>query len=87
MKNNFGLGALIGLIFPLIAYLLTNYTDLQTSFFVDKPIAIYVMAAVVNLGIFRFAYRAGKDSFAKGVLLMTFVSMLLMLFGTGIKVL
>lgn len=86
MKNSLPLGLLIGLFFPLIAYLLTKYTEVQTSYFVDKPIAIYVMAAVVNIGIFRFSYRAGKDRFAKGVLIITFIAMLLLVFGTGLKV-
>lgn len=86
MKNSLALGALIGIIFPLIAYVLTTYTNIQSAFFMEKPIAIYVMAAVVNLGIFRFSYRAGKDAFAKGVLLITFVAMLVLIFSTGLKV-
>lgn len=86
MKNSLPLGVLIGVIFPLIAYFLTEHTSLQTSFFLEKPIAIYVMAAVVNLGIFRFSYRAGKDAFARGILLITFIAMLFLIFGTGLKV-
>lgn len=86
MKNSLSLGLLAGVIFPLVAYFLTEFTELQRSFFLDKPIAIYVIAAVINLGIFRFTYRAGKDAFAKGVLLTTFVAMLVLIFGIGLKV-
>ncbi|MCI0921865.1 hypothetical protein [Sphingobacterium rhinopitheci] len=86
MKNSLPLGVLIGLFFPLVAYLLTVYTEVQAAYFVEKPIAIYVMAAVINLGIFRFSYRAGKDVFAKGILMITFLAMLFLVFGTGLKV-
>jgi len=86
MKNSLPLGILIGVVFPCIAYAITTYTSLQTTYFLEKPIAIYVMAAVVNLGIFRFSYRAGKDAFAKGVLLATFIAMLVLIYGTGLKI-
>lgn len=86
MKNSLFIGAAIGIVFPVFAYIFTVYTDLQTSFFSDKPIAIYVIAAVINLVIFRFSYRAGNDSFAKGVLLTTFLAMLVLVFGTGLKI-
>lgn len=86
MKNSLPIGLLLGVIFPFIAYILTKHTNLQTSFFLEKPIALYVIAAFINLIIFRFAYRAGKNAFAKGVLMMTFVAMILLIFGTGLKI-
>lgn len=86
MKNNFWSGVLIGLIPPLIAFLLTNYTTLQTYYFLEKSIAIYVIAAVINLLIMRFAFRGGKDNLAKGILLITFIAMLLLVYATGLKV-
>lgn len=86
MKNNFWSGVLIGSIAPLVSFLLTNYTKLQTYFFFEKPIAIYVIAAVINLLIMRFAYRGGKDNLAKGMLLITFIAMLVLVYTTGLKV-
>lgn len=86
MKNSLLVGVVVGVVFPVLAYVLTTYTAIQASFFSDKPIAIYVIAAVINLIIFRFSYRAGKDVFAKGVLLTTFLSMLVLVFTTGLKI-
>lgn len=82
IKNSLVVGTLLGVVFPVIAFFVTNYTDLQTAFFSDKPIAIYVIAAVINIIIFRFSYRAGKDEFAKGVLLATFLAMIVFIFGS-----
>lgn len=86
MKNSLLMGVLLGAIVPILAFVLTRYTGLQSSFFSDKPIAIYVIAAVINLMLFRFSYRAGKDVFARGVLLITFVAMIVLIFGTKLTV-
>lgn len=86
MKDSLLLGIAAGIILPLTAFLLQMYTNLQESLFVDKPIALYVIAAAINLIIVRFTYRAGKESFAKGIILITFIAMLVLIFGTKIKV-
>lgn len=86
MKDSFWKGSLAGIILPLLAYILTLYTPVQSSFFADKPIALYVIAAMVNLIIVRFSFRAGKESFAKGIVLITFVAMLLLLVVSRFKV-
>ena len=85
-KKSFLLGSLLGVIAPILAYLLIGYTSIQQSLFSDKPIALYVIAAVINVVIFRFAYRAGQESFAKGILLITFIAMLSLIFLTKLKV-
>ena len=79
-------GALVGLVTPVLAYIISNYTTLQQSLFSDKPIAFYVIAAVINLVIVRFTFRAGQDKFAKGIVLITFLSMLVLIFATKLKV-
>lgn len=86
MKDSFWFGGLTAVIAPILAYLLSNYTSLQTSFFADKPIAIYVIAALVNLITVRFTYRAGKESFAKGMIFVTFVAMLVLIVTTKMKI-
>lgn len=88
MKNNnsLPLGILVGAVFPFIAYLLTKYSNLQATFLPGKPLAVYVIAAVLNLIIFRFAYRSGKDIFAKGVLLTTFLAMVILIYVVKLKV-
>lgn len=86
LKNSFVVGFFFGLIFPLIAYFLTAYTELQQHIFSNKPIAIYIIAALVNLIFLRFSYRFGKDAFAKGMVLATFLAMLALIFGTDLKI-
>ncbi|NGF57581.1 hypothetical protein G5B00_13765 [Parapedobacter sp. SGR-10] len=86
MKNNFIVGVLLGSVFPVLAYLLTTYTELQKTFFEQKPITIYVLAAVVNLIAVRFIYRSGRENTAKGIVLVTFLAMVLMVFVLRIKV-
>lgn len=85
-KKDFILGMVIGVIAPLASYLLTQYTSLQRDYFVEKPIAIYVLAAAINLIVVRFAYRAGKESLAKGVMLLTFLAMVVLIWLTKLKV-
>lgn len=86
MKDSFWLGILVGMLAPILAYVLSDHTDIQISYFVDKPIAIYVIAALINLIVVRFTYRAGKESFAKGMVFITFVAMLILIIATKLKV-
>lgn len=85
-KKDFILGMVIGVIAPLASYLLTQYTSLQQDYFAEKPIAIHVLAAAINLIVVRFAYRAGKESLAKGVMLLTFLAMVVLIWLTKLKV-
>lgn len=86
MKDNFILGVLAGSVFPALAYLLTNFSDLQANLFPDKPIGFYVIAALFNLVAVRFLYRGGYQKLAKGMVLATFAGMLLLVFLLRIKI-
>ncbi|NGM61063.1 hypothetical protein G5B30_03930 [Sphingobacterium sp. SGG-5] len=86
MKNSFLLGVLIGAIFPLLAYGLTTFTELQKVVFAQKPIALYVIAAVINLVAVRFIYRSGRENTGKGIILITFLAMVVMVLALKIKV-
>ncbi len=86
MKNSFIAGILLGTVFPVLAYVLTTFTELQKSFFAQKPIAIYVLAAVVNLIAVRFIYRSGREATAKGIVLVTFLAMVFMIVVLKVKV-
>lgn len=79
-------GVIIGFIAPLFAYLVTVYTDFQQIYFAEKPIAFYVIAAMINLIIVRFTFRAGNSATAKGIVLITFIAMLLFIVLTKFKV-
>ncbi|MCA5005372.1 hypothetical protein [Sphingobacterium bovistauri] len=85
-RDSLIVGVLVGVIAPLIAYLVTVYTSFQQTYFAEKPIAFYVIAAVVNLIIVRFSFRAGNQYLAKGIVLITFLSMLLFIVLTKFKV-
>lgn len=82
MKNSFLLGLLLGAISPLLAYGLTNYTALAQQWFPSKPFAFYVVAAGINLLLMRIFFRkeTPQDKLAKGILLTTFLGMLLCLY-------
>lgn len=79
MRNNMILGTALGVIFPLLAYLATTFTSIQTSLFVHKPIALYIIAATINLIAVRFFYRNGKEATANGVVLATFLAMIVLI--------
>ncbi|TCV11832.1 hypothetical protein EDC17_102615 [Sphingobacterium alimentarium] len=85
-KNSIIAGIIVGAIAPLLAYLVMTYTTLQQSYFAEKPIALYVLAAVVNLVIIRFAYRGQKEALAKGVVLITFLAMIAFVVLTKFKI-
>jgi hypothetical protein len=61
-KDSLLSGIVFGALAPLVAYLAMTYTTLQQSVFPDKPIALYVLAVVINLILVRFAFRAGNVS-------------------------
>lgn len=85
-KNSIIAGIIVGAIAPLLAYLVMTYTTLRQSYFAEKPIALYVLAAVVNLVIIRFAYRGQKEALAKGVVLITFLAMIAFVVLTKFKI-
>lgn len=86
MKDNVGAGIVLGAICPLIAFLLTNFTEVAAVAFPQKPIGIYVIAAAINLIAVRFIYRRGQQATAKGMVLITFLAMLAMVVGTQFQV-
>lgn len=86
MKDSIILGIALGAIFPLLAYFISDFTDIGTTYFSQKPIGIYVLAAVANLVAVRFIYRSGREATAKGIVLITFIAMVAMVFLFRIKV-
>lgn len=84
-KDNFLIGALLGLILPILAYGLTRWTDLATLIG-NKPLSLYVIAALINLLLVRYFYRQGHENTARGVIMMTFVGVLALIFGQGLRI-
>jgi len=79
VKNNLWIGVGIGAVFPTLAHVLVRFTDLELHFLPQKPMAIYTLAVLVNLVLLRFVYRAGNDHTGKGIVVSTFLAMLLYL--------
>lgn len=66
-----------GIVFPAIAYLLTS-SPLQ-AWVSDKPLGFYAVAALVNLILVRYLYRNNGEKTAQGIILITFVAVLVLL--------
>lgn len=78
-RNNFLFGALLGLVAPALAHLLTLFTD-WARLVGDKEIGLYVIAALLNLLLVRFYYRNAKENTARGIILVTFVAAIVLVF-------
>ncbi|TWI97190.1 hypothetical protein JN11_03651 [Mucilaginibacter frigoritolerans] len=78
-KNNMPFGVLIGLIFPVMAfvaaYLLKYNVDL-----INRPALPYFIAIALNLVLIRIGSKRGSDQTVKGIMLATFVCMILVFF-------
>jgi len=86
MKNSIVLGLVIGLIFPLVAFLLMRFTDLQAQLFPDKPTGLYIIAAAINLVGCWICYKKDMDKFGNGLVLATFLGMILLVFTKSISI-
>ena len=73
-----------GLPAPLIAHILSKYTTLP-EFFSSKPLALYVIAALINLIAVRYFYRKEQEQAARGVILITFALAMLLIFTTKLS--
>lgn len=80
MKNNLFFGIFFGALAPIVAFLLSTYTNLLDTYFSQKPFVFYAIAVLINLIVMRFLFRGQKESTAKGILITTFVAMLVYLF-------
>jgi len=79
-KDNLYFGLLIGMFFPIIAFLLIKYE--MGNIIDNKPLALYAIAALLNLAIMRYFYHFKLTHSAQGVVLMTFlIAMILVFYG------
>lgn len=86
MKNSLLYGVIFGAIAPLIAYCLSAYTELDTQLAADKPIILYVIAGAMNLIAARFLFRSKYDEIGKGIIISTFIAVLLLIFVLKLKI-
>ena len=78
------LGFIIGLILPALALMLFNILYKGAMLF-NKPAIPYLVALGLNLIIIRICYKKNADQTGLGVMLATFISMLLLVFVFKIK--
>lgn len=78
-RNNFFLGVCLGLFAPAVAHLLTRYTD-WAGLVGGKEISLYVISALLNLLLVRHYYRNTLENTARGIILITFVAAIVLLF-------
>jgi hypothetical protein len=76
-KNNLLLGMLYGLVPPAFALLVFNYTLHNEAIIMDKPAAPYLRAIGLNLLLLRYYARNYLDKTSNGIMISTFVCMLL----------
>lgn len=81
-KDNLFFGILLGLIAPLIAFIMSrfNLTGIDIG---SKNLSFYVIAALVNLLLMRYYYRNEMGNSARGIILITFIATMAVLFFRG----
>jgi len=86
MKNNLLLGFGLGIIAPLVAFLLMQYSNVQMQLFPDKPTGLYVIAAAINLVGCWFCYKKEMDKVGNGLVLATFIGMMILVLTKNISI-
>jgi len=78
-KNSYLAGILIALVFPAVslvaAYFLRDYTLL-----LNKPALPYLVAIALNIILMRLSGAKDQDKTVKGMMIVTFVFMLVMFY-------
>ena len=79
-QNNLPLGILYGCIAPVVAWLVFALWLKNESLIMDKPAAPYLVALCLNLLLLRYTARNYLDKTTNGIMIATFVCMLLVFF-------
>ncbi|QQL48335.1 hypothetical protein [Mucilaginibacter ginkgonis] len=77
--NNFYLGLLVGAIFPVLSWL-TFHVWYSTLVFMNKPVIPYFTAILINLVLIRTYHKNGAEKTTRGVMLVSFIFLLMILF-------
>lgn len=76
-KNNIVLGLVAGMILPGVAWLVFGFLLKNKAAVFNKPAIPYLVAIAVNLFIIKYLFRKGDDQTGMGVILSTFVAMII----------
>ncbi|HEY8931323.1 MAG TPA: hypothetical protein VIM55_19115 [Mucilaginibacter sp.] len=75
-KNSLIVGILIGLIFPAVAWVVSWYLRNAIDI-INRPALPYLVAIALNLIALRFLQKKELDQTGRGLMLVTFVVMIL----------
>lgn len=84
-KDNLFFGALLGLVAPLIAFIMSRFNLIGIDIG-DKSLSFYVIAALINLLLMRYYYRNEMGASARGIILITFIGAMAVLFFGDAKI-
>jgi hypothetical protein len=70
--DKFWLGVILGLVFPLIAYISVTLLKFDVHI-LGKENILYIASALLNLIMMRFLYFQGRANTATGVIFSTFI--------------
>lgn len=76
-KNNIVLGLVAGIILPGITWLVFGYVLKNKVAVFNKPAIPYLVAIAINLFIIKYLFKKGDDQTGTGVILSTFVAMII----------
>jgi len=76
-KDNLITGVLASLIFPALAWA-AEYLWRDAAYVINRPLVPYFFAIGLNLILLRLGLRSGREKMARGIMLGTFVLMLLL---------
>jgi hypothetical protein len=74
-RNSFATGALIGLVLPVVAFIISDLFK-TNAYLVNKTALPYFAAVGLNLVLMRISFTKGGDATTKGIMLATFLIML-----------
>ena len=77
VKNSLSLGLLTGAVAPAIAWIVFGYLLHNDAMIMNKPGVPYLIAVGINLVLIRFAVKRGLDQTSRGIMIITFVAMVL----------
>ena len=76
-KNSLPFGLLIGAIAPAIAWIIFDLILHNDAVILNKPGVPYLIAVGINLVLIRFSMKKGNDQTSKGIMMVTFLVMVL----------
>ena len=75
-QDKFWVGAIIGFVFPAIAYFFVKFLKIDLHI-LGKEHLLYIASAVLNLIMMRLLYFRGRANTATGVIFSTFICAIL----------